>query len=237
MSPAFVLLDVEGTTTPVDFVHRVLFPDARDRVAGFLEGHAAEPEVARDVAGLREEHAHDRASGREPPVWDDRAAPAAAAAYARWLIDRDRKLTPLKSLQGKIWADGYRSGRLRAPVYHDVPPALERWTAAGRKVAIFSSGSVLAQELLFAHSDHGDLTRWLSGYFDTSTGPKQEAESYRRIAARLGQPADSGLFVSDVVAELDAARSAGLDTALALRTPPGPDPSGHRVVTGFDQLP
>lgn len=237
MSPAFVLLDVEGTTTPVDFVHRVLFPDARERVAAFLESHVAEPEVARDVAGLRDEHARDAASGHEPPSWDARDEPSAAAAYARWLIERDRKLTALKSLQGKIWADGYRTGRLRAPVYDDVPPALERWTGAGRKVAIFSSGSVLAQKLLFGHSDHGDLTRWLSGYFDTTTGPKQEAESYRRIAATLGQPADAGLFVSDVVAELDAAHEAGLATALAVRTPPGPDPSGHQRIASFDELP
>ena len=121
-------------------------------------------------------------------------------------------------------------------MYDDVPPALARWTGAGRRVAIFSSGSVLAQKLIFGHSDHGDLTPFLSAYFDTTTGAKREAESYRRIAAALGAPASAGLFVSDVVAELDAAREAGLATALAVRTPPGPTGHGHPEVTSFDEL-
>lgn len=233
--PAFVLLDVEGTTTPVDFVLRVLFPDARAHVFGFLEAHASDPDVALDVAGLRDEHARDAASGRKPPAWDD--STAGAAEYARWLMDQDRKLTALKSLQGKIWAEGYASGRLRGQVYDDVPEALARWTRSGRRVAIFSSGSVLAQRLIFAHSDHGDLTPFLSAYFDTTTGPKREAESYARIASALGAPAGVVLFVSDVVAELDAARAAGMTTALAVRTPPGPAGHSHPQLASFDELP
>jgi enolase-phosphatase E1 len=151
-------------------------------------------------------------------------------------MDQDRKTTALKSLQGRIWAEGYDAGRLCGQVYDDVPPALARWAAAGRRVAIFSSGSVLAQKLLFGHSDHGDLTRFLSGYFDTTTGPKGEAGSYRRIAEALGEPPGAGLFVSDAVAELDAARTAGFATALAVRTPPGPVGHGHREVATFDTL-
>jgi len=231
---ALVLLDIEGTTTPVDFVYRVLFPDARARVLSFLESHSEDPEVARDLAGLREEQARDAAEGRGPPTWDGSAA--AATAYARWLMDRDRKTTALKSLQGKIWAEGYAAGRLRGQVYDDVPPALARWCATGRRVAIFSSGSVLAQKLLFRHSDHGDLTPLLSAYFDTTTGPKREAESYRRIAKALGAPPSAGLFVSDTLAELDAARAAGFATALAVRAPPGPVGHGHREVATFDAL-
>lgn len=231
----FVLLDIEGTTTPVDFVHRVLFPDARERVEAFLEAHHAEPDVARDVAALRDEHARDLAAGRTPPAWQD--SPAAAAAYARWLIDQDRKLTALKSLQGRIWAEGYAAGRLRGPVYEDVPRALARWTTTGRRVAVFSSGSVLAQKLIFGHSDRGDLTRYLCAHFDTTTGPKADTASYRRIAAALGEEPAAGLFVSDVVAELDAARAAGYATALAVRTPPGPDASGHRTIASLDALP
>ena len=230
-----LLLDVEGTTTPVDFVLRVLFPEARARVGTFLESRSADPEVARDLAGLREEHTRDAAEGRCPPAWD--ASAVAAAAYARWLMDQDRKATALKSLQGKIWAEGYHAGRLRGQVYDDVPPALSRWTAAGRRVAIFSSGSVLAQKLLFGHSDHGDLTPFLSGYFDTTTGPKSKAESYRRIAEALGEQPSAGLFVSDVVAELDAAQAAGFATALAVRAPPGPVGHGHREVATLDALP
>ena len=230
--PRVVLLDVEGTTTPVDYVYRVLFPYAQQRVAAFLEAHAGEPEVAADVAALRSEHERDRAAGRHPPAWDD-----GPAAYAGWLADQDRKLTALKSLQGRIWEEGFRRGELLGQVYPDVPEALRRWTAAGRTVAIFSSGSVLAQKLLFGHSDHGDLTPLLSGYFDTTTGAKREAASYSRIAAALGAPPADGLFVSDVVAELDAARAAGFATALSVRTEPGPAPGGHPRITSFDALP
>lgn len=229
-----VLLDIEGTTTPVDFVFRVLFPEARAHVHAFLASHSADPEVARDLAGLRAEQTRDAAEGHDPPAWD--GSTAAVAAYARWLMHRDRKTTALKSLQGRIWAEGYAAGRLRGQVYDDVPRALSRWTATGRRVAIFSSGSVLAQKLLFGHSDHGDLTPFLSGYFDTVTGPKGEAESYRRIAKALGTPPTAGLFVSDAVAELDAARTAGFATALAVREPPGPVSHGHREVATFDAL-
>jgi enolase-phosphatase E1 len=231
----FVLLDVEGTTTPVDFVYRVLFPHARERVRDFLEAHADDPEVARDVSALRDEHTSDQAAGNAPPAWD--GSVDTVAVYARWLMDQDRKLTPLKALQGRIWAEGYAAGQLRGQVFDDVPRALARWTASGRRVAIFSSGSVLAQKLIFGHSDHGDLTRFLSAYFDTTTGAKRDAESYRRIAEAVGEPAAGGLFVSDVVAELDAARGAGLATALAVRSPQKPEPNGHRVIASFDELP
>jgi enolase-phosphatase E1 len=230
--PRFVLLDIEGTTTPVNFVYRVLFPDARERMDEFLASHVGDPEVVGLVADLRSEHASDTAAGRQPPPWTD-----GPAAYARWLVDQDRKLTPLKTLQGRIWQEGYESGRLRGQVYDDVPRALQRWTRAGRRVAIFSSGSVLAQKLIFGRSDHGDLTPFLSGYFDTTTGAKAEAESYRRIAAALGEPAAAGLFLSDVVRELDAARAAGLRTVLVARTPPAATGHDHPVVVSFDELP
>ena len=232
-APRLVLLDIEGTTTPIDFVSRVLFPYSDARFAEFLEQHASEPQVAADVEGLRLEHERDRAAGRNLPPWDARGA-----AYARWLLAQDRKLTALKSLQGRIWQQGFESGELRGQVYPDVPAALRRWTAARRRVAIFSSGSVLAQKLLFGHSEHGDLTPYLSGYFDTVMGAKREAESYRRIARVLGASSPAAvLFVSDVVAELDAAREAGSATALSVRTPPGPDPNGHTRILSFDELP
>jgi enolase-phosphatase E1 len=232
--PAFLLLDIEGTTTPIDFVFKVLFPDARDRMLTFLEMRRDDPEVVRDIADLGQAQARDADQGRNPPVWD--GSVPAAAAYTHWLMDQDRKITALKALQGKIWAEGYAAGRLRGQVYDDVPRALARWREAGRRVAIFSSGSVFAQKLLFGHSDHGDLTTLLSGYFDTTTGPKSDAESYRRIATALGEPPSAGLFVSDVVAELDAARTAGFATALSVRTPPGPEGHGHKAVATFDEL-
>ena len=230
--PTFVLLDIEGTTTPVDFVHRVLFPYARARVAAFLDAQAADPETVADVAGLRAEYERDRTAGLSLPAWGE-----GAWVYAQWLMDQDRKLTALKALQGRIWAMGFASGELRGQVYADVPRALRRWTAAGRRVAIFSSGSVLAQKQVFGHSDHGDLTPLLSAYFDTTTGPKGETASYRRIASALGEKSEAGLFVSDVVPELDAARDAGFRTSLALRTAPGPPANGHAGIKSFDELP
>jgi enolase-phosphatase E1 len=230
-----VLLDVEGTTTPVDFVFRTLFPFARERVAAFLESHADDPAVREDVLGLRTEHARDVAAGNRPPPWADDIA--SVAAYARWLIDEDRKATPLKSLQGRIWEAGFRSGALVGEVYPDVPPAFRRWKEAGRILAIFSSGSVLAQRLLFAHTAAGDLTGYLAGHFDTTTGPKREAESYRKVAAALGRPPAEVLFLSDVAAELDAARTAGLEAALCVRGEEAPAAAMHPVIRTFDEVP
>jgi enolase-phosphatase E1 len=229
-----VLLDIEGTTTPIDFVYRILFPYAQARVGEFLAARADEPEVAADIDGLRQEHARDVAAGRRPPEWGQ--TPAAVAAYARWLMDQDRKATALKSLQGKVWAEGYASGELKGQVYEDVPRALARWTKAGKTVAIFSSGSVLAQKLIFGHTNFGDLTPYLSGYFDTTTGPKGQAESYTRIAATLGCEPGVMLFVSDVFAELEAARAAGLQTALAVRSDTLPTSAAHRPIMTFDKL-
>jgi len=226
-----ILLDVEGTTTPLRFVHDVLFPYARARLQAFLEAHAREAEVHGDLAGLRMEHARDTAAGRNPPSWDPEDV-ASAAAYARWLMDQDRKATPLKALQGRIWQEGYAAGELRGQVYPDVAPAFERWHAAGKTLAIFSSGSVLAQRLLFQHSEAGDLERFLSAHFDTTTGAKAEAGSYRRIAAAMGREPGEVLFLSDVAAELDAARAAGMATALVARESVAL-PTDHPVLRDF----
>ena len=145
--------------------------------------------------------------------------------YVDWLIERDRKSTGLKSLQGKIWRQGYVDGSLKSQVYADVAPALERWRAQGLSINIFSSGSVLAQQLLFAHTEAGDLTKFIDNYFDTNVGKKGEAESYRRIAEALRLRADEVLFISDVVAELDAATEAGMSTLLSIR--PGNPPQNN----------
>jgi enolase-phosphatase E1 len=229
------LLDIEGTTTPVAFVYDTLVPYARRRLNGLLANHAGDAGVQSDLARLREERQAERAEEEPPPSWHG-SAPAAAAAYAGWLMDRDRKSTALKALQGRIWQEGYRSGDLRAVVYEDVPRAFERWRSQGKRVAIFSSGSVLAQKLLFAKSGAGDLTGYLSGYYDTTTGGKRDAESYARIAARLACPAAGVLFVSDVAAELDAARAAGMQTALCVREAGEVDKAAHPVVRSFDEI-
>jgi enolase-phosphatase E1 len=205
-APAAVVLDIEGTTTPIDFVHRVLFGYARAHLGDFLARDAA----AAPIAALAAEHAADRDPAR-PPGFEP-------AAYVHWLMDRDRKSTALKTLQGLIWRAGYESGELRSVIYPDVPPALARWRAAGITIAIYSSGSVEAQRLLFRYTDHGDLTPEIDRYFDTTTGPKRDAASYGRIAVALGVPAPAVAFVSDVGAELVACAAAGMRGVLSIRS-------------------
>jgi enolase-phosphatase E1 len=191
-------------------------------VTDFLDRHWTDPEVRADIARLQAEHADDH---------------AAVVAHVCRLMDRDEKSTGLKSLQGKIWEEGYRSGELKGEVYPDVLPAMERWRDEGIDIAIFSSGSIQAQRSLFSNSAAGDLTRFIHAYFDTTSGPKNAVESYTRIAAALGRSPSEVLFVSDVVAELDAARAAGMQTTLCVRTPGSTRPAdAHPVIATFDQL-
>jgi len=238
--PRVLLLDIEGTTTPVDFVYQVLFPYARARLALYAREAASSGALGADLDLLRREHEEDRSRGANPPIWSSGAADEelrSLAAYAAWLMDQDRKSTGLKSLQGKIWEAGYRTGRLRGEVYDDVPRAFERWSAQGRRVAIFSSGSVLAQKLLFGQSTAGDLTGWIADYFDTTIGDRRDPESYRRIAGALECLPPQVLFVSDVVEELEAARATAMHTVLCVR--PGsrrPEAPGMQVIETFDEL-
>ncbi|MEP6493226.1 MAG: acireductone synthase [bacterium] len=234
-----VVLDVEGTTTPISFVYDVLFPYAFERLRRFLSARMGDADVERAVALLRDEHNAEVAGGEIVPAWRSGAAGEldAIVAYLEWLMDRDRKSPGLKLLQGQIWELGYLDGTLRGEVYPDVLPAFERWRAAGRQIAIYSSGSVLAQRLLFANSTWGDMTGFIDGYFDTSVGPKRVSESYRRIAAAMRRDAGDLLFISDVAAELDAARDAGFRTLLCVRAPAKmPATSTSGVVQTFDDV-
>lgn len=229
-----VLLDIEGTTTPIAFVHDVLFSYARENAKDFLTKNFDTDEVRADVELLRNEHA----SG-DPALADDSrtAEIETLSTYIEWLIARDRKSTGLKSLQGKIWKQGYEDGSLKSQVFADVAPALERWHASGLSISIFSSGSILAQKLLFAHTEAGDLTRFIHSYFDTNIGKKGEPDSYRRIAASLGLQPNDVVFISDVTAELDAAHQAGMQTLLSLRPGnPPQDSSTHEVIQTFEHL-
>jgi enolase-phosphatase E1 len=219
-----VLLDIEGTTTPITFVYDVLFPYARRHAARFLQNA--------DVGDLRRERDEDVLRGNHPPAWTE-----GAEAYFYWLMDQDRKSTALKRIQGEIWLQGYRNGELHGEVFPDVPSALQRWRDAGTDVRIFSSGSILAQKLLFESTRHGDLTKFLNGYFDTTTGPKNEPKSYLNIAAAFGIAPGEICFLSDVTRELDAAHGAGMKTALCVRpgNPPQP-PHEHRTITTFFEV-
>lgn len=235
-----ILLDIEGTTTPVDFVYRVLFPYASRKFEDFLRQHLRDADVRLQIDALKAQHAADREAGLEPPALrpaSEEAETPSLAAYGRWLIDRDSKCTPLKALEGLIWQEGYTSGELRGEVYPDVPPAFERWRRLGIDLCIYSSGSVLAQKLLFRTTPSGDLAQFLRHFFDTQIGIKTEAESYRTIAAALQSPEVAFLFLSDSVKELDAARSAGMNTALCLRSPLGTTaPEGHPSIHTFDEI-
>ena len=235
-----IVLDIEGTTTPIAFVRDTLFPYARRELRRFLDAEA-EVQIRSLAASFHPEYQHDAAASPDVPEW--RAdTPAdrleSIVRYATWLMERDRKSTALKTLQGRIWEKGYTSSELIAPVYEDVPASLRRWQEHGVGTGIFSSGSVLAQQLLFRHSAAGDLTPLIRWYFDTSIGAKSDADSYRRIAAAIGLPAGEILFVSDVVRELDAAHETGLQTVLC-RRPGEPDPGeqhDHPVIANFNGL-
>src|SRR5205809_6369881 len=219
-----ILLDIEGTTTPISFVYDVLFPFARRHAAEFVKDA--------NLSELQHEHGEDIRQGTNPPPWS-----AGPVAYIHWLMDQDRKSTALKNIQGQIWLEGYQNRELHGEVFEDVPPALERWHRAGIDTRIFSSGSVLAQRLLFSSTASGDLTRFLKGYFDTTTGPKNEASSYTTIAPFFGVPTSDILFISDVTRELDAARSAGMQTLLCVRPGNHPQPQhDHRTNTSFEKI-
>lgn len=226
-----ILLDVEGTTSSIAFVYDVLFAYAKEHIAAFLEQHATEPAVAEAAAALAAEtgcsSSLDTADGRSSLV-----------LAALDLINRDIKSTPLKALQGMIWRAGFESGQLTAHVFDDVPPALEQWADSGLDVRIYSSGSIEAQKLFFGHTSFGDLTGHLRGHYDTTTGPKREQASYTTIAADMGLPPRQILFISDVGAELDAARAAGMATAAAIR--PGNRPLeslyDHETLESFAEV-
>lgn len=227
-----ILLDIEGTTTPIDFVHNTLFPYAKSRVPGFILNNLNALKF--EIDQLAAEHEAEQEYGAEL-----RADSANSVSdYLKYLIDKDRKSTPLKAIQGMIWQSGFESGEIVAPVFEDVPAALKRWKAADRPVSIFSSGSLLAQQLLFRYTDHGDLTQFISNYFDTNTGPKNQAASYARIAEEMKMAPADILFVSDAVPELDAARSAGMQTSMSVR--PGnaelEEDCTHQIITTFDSL-
>ncbi|HEV7557808.1 MAG TPA: acireductone synthase [Kofleriaceae bacterium] len=212
-----IVLDIEGTTTPIAFVHDVLFAFASTHLAPHLAHHDV-------TAAFRSEYETD----------PDRPTSFELESYIRWLIDRDRKSTALKALQGDIWRGGYESGELRSIVYDDVPPALAAWRDAGITIAIYSSGSIAAQQLLFRHTTHGDLTPSIARYFDTTTGPKRASASYATIMAALGGVV---VFVSDVVDELVAAHDAGMIAVLSVRPGNAPvSPHPFPSITSFAEL-
>ncbi len=236
-----ILLDIEGTTTPIAFVHEILFSYARAHLKKYISEHLHSSDLLSDLETLREEHEVDVRHDLSPPPLisgSDEAQVHSIAEYVYWLMDRDRKSTGLKSLQGKIWKQGYLDETLKAQVFADVAPALTDWSRQGLSISIFSSGSVLAQKLLFAHTDADDLTGFIDNYFDTTVGSKTDAESYRRIARELKVSPEEVVFISDVAGELHAASNAGMKTLLCVR-PGNQVQEGselYQTIQSFDEI-
>lgn len=220
MTPKAIVTDIEGTTSSIAFVHEVLFPYSRARLAGFVAAHPAE--VAAILAAVG-------AEAGQP----DLDTEGCVALLLEW-HDADRKIGPLKDLQGLIWAEGYASGALKGHIYDDAAAALRRWHDAGIALYVYSSGSVAAQKLLFGHTVQGNLTGLFSGYFDTAVGGKREPASYRAIAKAIGLPPGEILFLSDVAEELAAAQEAGFDVLLVARE--GAGESAFPTVACFEKV-
>lgn len=218
-----ILTDIEGTTSSLSFVKDVLFPYSRARIAEFVRRHTEEGAVREQLEAARR------------LVGDATDDAQLIAQLIRW-IDEDRKVTPLKALQGMIWEEGYRRGELRGHLYKDAARRLREWHDRGIRLYVFSSGSVLAQKLLFGHTEHGDVTPLFSGYFDTTVGNKRDPESYRRIAAAIGLPPAEILFLSDIQEELDAAAAAGMQTLQLVRGLQTAPAAGHPQARSFDEI-
>jgi enolase-phosphatase E1 len=219
-----ILTDIEGTTSSIRFVHEVLFPYARAHLAEFVRTHQQQPQVVEQL----------RAVSRE--VGEELDTEAAIARLLAWIAE-DKKITPLKALQGMIWESGYQHGDFTGHVYADAVQGLRRWHGAGIKLYVYSSGSVYAQQLLFGHSDKGDLTPLFSGYFDTRIGNKREVAAYRAIIDELRLDAAEILFLSDIKEELDAAQEAGMQTCWLVREAEALDPDApHPQVKDFSAI-
>jgi enolase-phosphatase E1 len=218
-----VVSDIEGTTSSLSFVKDVLFPYARAHIGDYVREHAQEPALAAIIEDVRRETGH--------PLTLDQVI----AQLVAW-IDEDKKITPLKTIQGMLWEAGYKSGAFRGHVYPDARARLQSWRDNGIKLYLYSSGSVHAQKLLFAHTDYGDLNHLFDGYFDTTIGAKGDSDSYRRIIEALGLKPDEILFLSDVESELDAAGEAGMNTLWLVRDGVVYMDAPHRQVVDFNDV-
>lgn len=237
-----VLLDIEGTTCPVNFVNEVLFPYASRQLRPYLKEHQWEEPISDLLQEVEEE------MGKDPVARDPSPPPGLLHAqgserlericrYLESLIRADRKVTPLKDLQGRIWEEGYRRRELIAPLFADVPDALQRWRARGLELSVYSSGSVHAQKLLYAHTEAGDLSHLFNHWFDTRIGAKNDRSSYETIAAAIGTKPQETLFVSDAIAELQAANKAGMEVVFSQRPGnPQQDSQGFPSISSFTNI-
>lgn len=224
-----IITDIEGTTSSISFVKDVLFSYAAQKLPDYVRANCRVPAVQEQL----------RATAKESGI-AEADTEALIAQLLQWMRE-DKKITPLKALQGMIWQHGYEQGAYKAHVYPDAVASLRAWHAQGLKLFVYSSGSIFAQKLFFKYSEAGDLTPLFSNYFDTTSGAKQEVDSYRKITASIGLPANELVFLSDIGAELDAARTAGLNTVWLVRAKDSPLcpqdlVTPHQVVNNFGQI-
>lgn len=224
-----ILSDIEGTTSGISFVHQTLFPIAYQEMDSFVRMNWRSGFIEEELDQVRKEIAGTERSPSEVSV--DKVIDT----LRQW-IRSDKKHPALKSIQGKIWRHSFESGRIKGHVYPDVPPNFRKWKTNGIVIAIFSSGSIEAQQLLFQYSEAGDLTPLISHYFDTTTGPKQDPTSYLLICARLGLDPQDILFLSDIVEELDAAQAVGMQTVQVVRESEPESESAHQRIHSFDDI-
>jgi enolase-phosphatase E1 len=218
-----IVTDIEGTTTSLSFVKDTLFPYARAHIADFVRNHAHESVVKTLLGDVQQ------------LVGEQLGVEQIINQLIDW-IDQDKKATPLKSLQGLLWDEGYQRGAFTGHLYQDVAENLRKWHSQDLALYVYSSGSVHAQKLLFSHTDFGDLTPLFSGYFDTHIGGKQQASSYSHIAESIGLPAEQLLFLSDITEELNAAKNAGFTTIQLVRDTPLDTQAIHQQVASFDDI-
>jgi enolase-phosphatase E1 len=220
----WILTDIEGTTTEVSFVYDILFPYFRSHMDEWKTVDSDQMnQVLEQTRVLVLEEQSINLSNKEA-IFDQ---------LRQWSIE-DRKVTPLKTFQGMVWEQGFKSGAIRGHMYPDVKPALERWVEMGMKLAIFSSGSIAAQKQLFGFSTEGDLTPYFSAYFDTTTGMKRDEQTYHLIVQQLHTSANSVLFLSDIHQELEAAKEAGMRTLQLVR--PGTQANWSSCVADFSEI-
>lgn len=218
-----IVTDIEGTTSSLSFVKEVLFPYAREHIGDYVRGHAEQGKMTALLDDVRRE------------AGEDLDLEGVITQLEQW-IDQDRKIPALKTLQGLLWEAGYQQGDFQGHIYEDAKQKLEQWQREGIRLFVYSSGSVYAQKLLFGHTKYGDLNTLFNGYFDTQVGAKTETASYQKIINAVGCEADEVLFLSDIEAELDAARAAGMQTIWLVRDSAPDKKATHLQVKDFNDI-
>ena len=218
-----IVTDIEGTTSSISFVKEVLFPYAKQHMRAFITQHKNDEQVKTLLQDV------NRTVGRELTTEEQ------IRQLIKW-IDEDKKITPLKAIQGLIWESGFKKGAYKGHMYKDAVKNLQKWSRQGIHLYIFSSGSVYAQKLIFGHTSYGDLTPLFEGYFDTTIGGKKEVFAYNQIIQTLKHNPSEILFLSDIQEELDAAGKAGMHTHWIIRDGEIHSKAAHRQVKDFDHI-